>query len=94
MTPPWSPPLRPDRGEPLDHRSHRALEEGLLQLHLLERLGSDDQLRQSLLDGVLRRPDGEAERDEENGSRRDRGDDHFGWHLHYTLISTMRRISR
>ena len=65
MTPPWSPRL-PNAREALDDRPHHALEERLLQLELLERLGLDDELLEPLLDGVLPRPRGEAVGDEQD----------------------------
>ena len=68
-----------------------ALEERLLELHLLQRLRLDDELAQARLDGVLRGARGDAVRDEEDGGRREDGDEDLGL-MRYTLMSTMRRM--
>ena len=79
IMPPWSP-ARADAREALDHGPHHALEERLLQLELLERLGLDDELLQARLDGVLRRAGREADGEEQDGCGRQAGDDQFDSH--------------
>ena len=84
-----------DPGEPLDHRPHHPLVERLLQLHLFQRLRLDDELGESRLDRVLARTRGDAVGDQEDGGGgQDRDEDREIGHLHYTLMSTMRRMKR
>ena len=60
----------------LDGRVEHALVEGLLHLHLFQRLGLDDELGEALLDGVLGRSGRDSVRDEEDGEgRKDRDDE-------------------
>ncbi len=57
-------------------RAHRPLDERLLELELLEVLGLHGaQLRQAGLDRVDRRAAGQPEDDEQDRSRRERGDE-------------------
>ena len=81
MIPPWSL-RRPACGQPLDDGPDGALEERLLELELLERLGLDHQLLQALLHGILAGAGSEANGDEQDGRGRQAGDDDLsGFHL-------------
>ena len=67
-----------DARQALDRRPHHALEERLLQLHLLQRLRLDDELVQARLDRILARTRGEAEGDEQDGGGRQDRDENRG----------------
>jgi len=61
--------------QPLDGGFDDPIEERLLELHLLQRLGLDDELAEALLDGVLPGPRRDAICDQQHGCAGDDGDE-------------------